>query len=258
MEDQVVQLVVAVHQRGCVAALGGLDFGDVRLEPAGELADRGGLLDARSLQDAAAALILALPAPHLPRRVVSAVGRAAARQVAEAEAPPVNGVDTRERVAHGVVHGVALERAQLLERGVLEHAPIHELHQVKGRADDRCILAVGQHTGRGDRGVAESVHDAMLTADVMRRLQQLSVRLLAQHAAVRSTSVHQVCWVGLAVSELAELQCTFERLHVGAKVIGEAQFVDGVADTARVGRGHHPACWCVRVEGDAARVSRGE
>lgn len=178
VEDQVVNLEVSVDQRPLVRRLGLpiAEKGHELLEE-GELSD---LLFCVHVLDRGLGTADLLPGGDLP--VVEAV------VAAEALQPDAFWVDAVEfgQGADGVgPDGAAVVGEDVGDDGVFEDAPVEELHDVEGGADDRVIFAEAVGSGHGDVGGGEGGDDAVLALDLVGGFgDELSGRLLAEDVAV--------------------------------------------------------------------------
>lgn len=86
---------------------------------------------------------------------------------------------------------------------ILKDASVKELHDVKGRADDRLVFTEAIGLGYGDIGVLEGVEDAVLALDFMGSLgDELARRLLAHNELLFVGGDDLVGRVGLTEAEL--------------------------------------------------------
>ena len=102
-----------------------------------------------------------------------------------------------------MVHLLTLPSRHAGEAGILKDAPVKKLHDVKGRADDRDILAEAVCLWDRDVRRLQRMDDAVLSLDLVGGLgKQLPRRLLAQDKSRAIGCRQLVCRVGLAKAEL--------------------------------------------------------
>ncbi len=119
---------------------------------------------------------LARPARDLAAHVVARFA-----VVGQAHGGVVHGVQRGDHAVHLAVDGGALGRVHAGQRLVHEHAALQKLHHVERRAQQRRIVAVGQHARHGHGRVLQRAHHAVLAVDGVGRCDQRPRGLLAQH-----------------------------------------------------------------------------
>ena len=97
------------------------------------------------------------------------------------------------KLGDGGVHGVEMRGAlggrEAGEGGFPDDAPLDEVHDEEGRADDVRVLAQAVDVGDGEAGRAKRAHHARLALDGVGAGQQRAGRLAAQHeGAARGVS----------------------------------------------------------------------
>lgn len=121
-----------------------------------------------------------------------------------------------DRPAHSLyVHLRPVLDAHVGQARILKDAPIQELHDVERGADDGVIFAQAvrlryRHVRFGERG-----NDAVLAVDLVRRLrEQLARGLLAQHKlGAGGRGCQEVGWIGLTIAKLDENSVPCHTLH---------------------------------------------
>ena len=215
VKNQVVQPVVAVHDadQAVIARL----VGDVRRQPGDQLVHFGdGLGDGGN--------VLLAPAANLPFEVVA--GLAVPSQSLFSKLHRVQG---RNDAVHLVVDGASLVVAHAWERLVPQHAPLHELHDVKGPTDDGLVLAKDVHACHRHVRSVQALHDCEFAFNGMRRGQQLGnrTRLGAHHVALPGCDQF-VGRVGLATLEQLDGQRPFEAGQVASEPVAQPNDVERV------------------------------
>ncbi|MOA00083.1 hypothetical protein D3C78_1194290 [compost metagenome] len=185
VEHQVVEAVVAVHQGGFVA------WRNVLGQPVHQLLH--GRVDG---QRGFAAL--ARPAADLAREVV-----ARPAIVGQAHGAMVHAVQRGDHPVHLTVDGLALGGRHARQGLVHQHPAGEKLHQIERRADQRRVVAIGEHARHRHRAALQGAHDAVLAVDGMGRGHQQARRLGAQHIAA-AAGRELVRRVGLAAGQRRE------------------------------------------------------
>ena len=212
---------VAVDERRLVAGR------DVLGQPRDEALHR---LDLLGLRGA----VLLGPAVKLAGEVV-----ARPPEVGEAERPPVGGVQAGQHVDERLVDQAALARRHAGNRGVGEDAPVHAVHDVEGRADDRVVFAQGERARHRVADLAQGRDDPVLPVDGMGGRQELARGLPSEHV-LPAAGRQMIGRIRLAPPELAHFERAAEALHAGAHVALERADVKSVRLEDFGGLGDHP------------------
>ena len=196
VEDEIVDLVVAVHEGPAVFGLGGgvakegdhvVVVRDLTYWHLGVYIDCLGLC----FRDGGEGL-------ELP--VVEVVGPSEILQPYVFGHDAMEFAQSRDRTPP---HLPPVGFADAGQAGVLEDAALAERHDVEGRADDLVVLAETEGAGHGDVCVLEGMYYAVLAVHLVCGLgEQFAGRLLAHNIFVAVGSGKKVGWVGLAVAEL--------------------------------------------------------
>lgn len=197
VEDDVVDLVVAVDEGGAVAgAQGGV----------GEEGHQ--LVHVRDLADGLPCVDVARPRLRVadlpPRRQLPVVEPAALAEGTQPHAVRVHAVQGSQGLDGGAPEiGALLGVRGRGHGGVFEDPPADEGHDVEGRADDGHVLAEAVGSGHGDVGVLEGGDDAVFALDLVGGLgDELARWLLAQDVSRPVRRGELVCRIRLAEAEL--------------------------------------------------------
>ena len=148
--------------------------------------------------------VLLRPAVDLTRDVVLA-----AAVVGEPDCRGVIGMQPRKRRVHGVEHRGAFGGVRARHVGHPNHAALDITHHVERRARDALVGTVDNRLGDREALGRERADDLVLAIDCVRRGEQFSGRLSAQHVSARGR-FEIVGRVRLAALELPYCQRTFE------------------------------------------------
>ena len=196
MKHKVVNLVVSVHQRRTISGLRLF----VLEEPHSLLKVRQLTHGLLGLDVDRLGLARADGGPRLDLAVVEPVRLAKRLQ---ADLLVVDGVQPRQGM-----HGLSPQERPLLgahpgHGKVLKDAPVEELHDVEGRADDALVLAEAVRLGHGDAGALQRMQHPELALDLVRRLgDELARGLLAHDEALAIGGDDLVGRVRLAKTKL--------------------------------------------------------
>ncbi len=100
--------------------------------------------------------------------------------VGQSRRRPIDLMERRQCVAHGVVDRNALGLGHAGQPVVAEYPALDKIHHVKRRADDRRILAKNAHVRHRHGCCPQRLHDAVFAFHGMRGWQQNSRRLFTQ------------------------------------------------------------------------------
>src|SRR5206468_3751183 len=125
--------------------------------------------------------VLADPAVELTGDVV-----ARPAEVAEADGPPVDGVEPGEDGVGVVVEGAAVGGREAGEGGIAEDTPVDAAHHVEGRPDDAGILAEDMGPGDGHPAPAQGGEHTVLPIDGVGGGEELPGGLPPEHVIAAS------------------------------------------------------------------------
>ena len=178
----------------------------VRLEPFAHRLDGG---------DVARAVVLP-QAEEAPQLALEVAGRLA--EALEAGVAPVDGVDLDERVDELLADAPAVVGA--VERGrhrARDDVALDALHDEEGRADDRLVVADGEHGGHA-RAAGERRQHARLAQDVVGAGRQRAARRAAQDD-VGALAAQGVGHVGMALADRLDLDVAGAELWASRKAM---------------------------------------
>ena len=170
-------------------------------------------------------------------------------EVLEPDRFPVHPMQAREHVRELVIQSAALDRRDLGEERIGEHAAMDTIHQIERCPDDRGVFAEDVRARHRHAAPLQRGDDAILAIDRVRGRQELARRLPAQHvlAAARADVVRRV---RLPALELAHVDGPGEPAHALDEIALQRRDVDAVdlAYGRGVGRardpdGHGPALY---------------
>ena len=113
-------------------------------------------------------------------------------------------MERREHIRQRVVHGFAHVGGELQAGVVFDDAPVDEVHDVEGGAEDVRVLAEQQDAGDGDVGVLERLEHLVLPVHGVRALEEGARRLLAHDIPMPVGRGEQVRRVALPFVELRQ------------------------------------------------------
>src|SRR5215469_2529617 len=191
MKHEIAYAVVAVHQGG------GLVRGYMLRQPSDQTLDVGVLASAGELP-------LATPAVDLAGEIIARLP-----EIAEADRSEIHIMEDGERACHRLVHSPAIAAGHAGQGTVVEHAAIHALHHIEWCTDDAAVGAIEQRRWYWHVGVRQCADDPIFPVDRVRRGQELSRRLLAQHQAAVIVRDEE-SGVRLSAGDPFDVQCTFQ------------------------------------------------
>jgi len=216
IKDQVVEPVVAVHDRGFLAR------GNVLRQPFDQLVHRLDFLQLGSL-------VLLRPARDLALEIV-----AGPAEILQPDRAEVDRVQQRDHPVHLVPDRLPLGLHHPRQRLVPQHAPFHAIHHVEHRADHRVVFAQYVRPGDRESNRVQRTDHAILAVDRMRRRQQLARRLSAQRVAL-AAGAEAIGRIRLPPLELLDLERPAEILDVRAQVRFELRGVEPMTFLDRLG-----------------------
>jgi hypothetical protein len=123
------------------------------------------------------------------------------------------------------VNGFALRWSQCGQQGFGEKSTLYHFHHVELGANDAGVVAQAVHDRNRYIGILQRFHDPIFPIHLVRRWQQLTRRLFAQHISAVG-GLQQEGRIGLATLKLADLQGTLVVGNVCCHIPGQYGFIE--------------------------------